>query len=178
MTHCREGFIPLRRDELVDWLCADCALTSEERDLFGRFCRQLAAACHLRFNRRFEELKGAYAPFDPDSDLQSLFRLSAAERQKRLNDLYRDFAWLMDRANFVHLSREDIEPTLREASDWGVHMRVDFSAFEHLAIFARGDALLPRKRRRLRRLYREEETTVPIYRRLVMILKIRPDHDY
>jgi hypothetical protein len=174
----REHFIPLRRDELVEWLSADVTLTAEERDQFRRFCRQLASACHFRFNRRFEELKAAYDPFDPDTDMRPLFRLTAEQRQQRLNSLYRDFAWLMDRANFVHLSRTDIEQGLKETSDWGVHMRVDFGAFEHLAIFARGDVLVPRTRRRLRNLYREEQTQVESYQRLVMILKLRPEHVY
>jgi hypothetical protein len=174
----REHFIPLRRDELVEWLCADDAINPEDRDQFRRFCRQLAAASHFRFTRRFEELNKAYDPFDPDTDMRPLFRLTAEQRLERLNALYRDFAWLMSRANYTHLSREDIEPGLKETSDWGMHMRVDFGAFEHLAIFARGDVMLPRKRRRMRKFYREEQTKAECHQRLVMILKIRPDHAY
>ena len=174
----REKFIPLRRHELVEWLCADEACRPEERDAFRRLCSHLFAVLHVRFHRRFEELKTAYDPFDPDTDMEPLLRLSADEKQKRLNALHKDFAWLMNRANFVHLTREDIEPSLKEASEWGIHVRVDFSAFEHLAIFARGDVLLPRTRRRLRRLYRPEPTKASSYQRLVMILKLRPKHDY
>jgi hypothetical protein len=50
---------------------------------------------------------------------------------------------------------------------------VDFGAFEHIAIFARGDTLQRRTRRRWANLYRLEEADVPIYRRLVLILKLR-----
>ena len=60
----REHFIPLRRDELVEWLCADDTLTPDDKDQFRRFCRQLAAASHFRLTRRFEELNKAYDPFD------------------------------------------------------------------------------------------------------------------
>jgi len=174
----RGRFIPLRRQELVEWLCADETLRPDERDSFRRFCRHLFTVTHVRFNRRFTELKTAYDPFDPDTDMEPLLRLSAEEKLNRLNGLYRDFTWLMNRANFVHLSCEDIEQGLKETSDWGVHVRVDFGAFEHLAIFARGDVLLPRTRRRLRRGYRLEQTKVSSYQRLVMILKLRPDHAY
>ena len=52
-------------------------------------------------------------------------------------------------------------------------MDVDFSAFEHMAIFARGDTVQRRPRRRWSNLYRSEEAEVPIYRRLVLILKLR-----
>jgi hypothetical protein len=174
----REHFIPLRRQELIDWLCADESLLADEQESFRLLCRWLAGSLHFRFNQRFEELKTAYDPFDPDTDMQPLMRLKAEEKQKRLNALYRDFGWLMDRANFVHLTCNDIEAGLKETSAWGVPMRVDFSAFEHLAIFARGDVLLPRTRRRWRNWYRKEETKASSYQRLVMILKLRPNHSY
>src|SRR5207248_3474054 len=47
------------------------------------------------------------------------------------------------------------------------------SAFERIALFARGDAHEKRARRRLRGFYRVEQTTVPVYKRLVIILKMR-----
>jgi hypothetical protein len=174
----RERFIPLRRQELIDWLSADDSLKADECDSFRLLCRWLAASLHFQFNRRFEELKTAYDPFDPDTDMQPLLRLKSDEKQRRLNSLYRDFVWLMDRANFVHLTCDDIEACLKETSAWGVPMRVDFGAFEHLAIFARGDVLLPRTRRRWRNFYRKEETKVASYQRLVMILKLKPGHGY
>ena len=52
-------------------------------------------------------------------------------------------------------------------------MDVDFSAFEHVAIFARGDTFQKRKLCNWRTLYREVELEVPIFRRLVLILKLR-----
>src|SRR5262249_20020125 len=74
---------------------------------------------------------------------------------------------------FRHLSCEELEPCLRGASEWGIAMDVDFGAFERIALFARGDAREKRTRRRLGKLFRLEETTVPVYRRLVIILKMR-----
>jgi hypothetical protein len=99
--------------------------------------------------------------------------VSADQRQRRLNELFCDFGSLMERANFRHLCREDLEPALQGASDWGLNMDVDFSAFERIAIFARGHAVETRRRRRLRHFYREEEVVVPVYRRLVLILKMK-----
>ena len=173
-TIASEPFIPLACCELVDFLCADRALPEDEREPFRRLCEQIAAVYHLQYHRRLAELKQAYLPFDPDSDTTRLLRLSADKRQERLNDLLCDLAWLLERAGFKHLSRSEIEPALEHASDWGIHMDVDFSAFEHVAIFARGDTVQTRNRRRWYRLYKPEEAQVPIYRRLVLILKLRP----
>jgi hypothetical protein len=170
----REHFIPLMKSDLIELLCAEKNLTEPEREQFRQFCRLVTATFHFEYNQRLEQLKAAYAPFDPDADTRPLVQPSAQEKQERLNGLFREFAWLMERANFVHLSREDLEPGLGKASDWGMYMDVDFSVFERFAIFARGDTLQPRTRRRLRNLYRKEETQVPIYQRLVLILKLRP----
>jgi hypothetical protein len=168
-----EHFIPLARSELVDFLCADRALTESESQSFRALCQQIAAVYHREYHGRLAELKESYLPFDPDNDTTRLLPLSAADRQSRLNELLSDFAWLLERAGFHHLSRGEIEPALEHASDWGIRMDVDFSAFEHVAIFARGDTLQRRQRRRWYKLFRLEEVDVPIYRRLVLILKLR-----
>jgi hypothetical protein len=170
----REHFIPLRKQELIDLLCGDATLTPQEAEGFRQFGGLVSAIYHFEFNQKLERLKAAYAPFDPDADTRPLVRLTAEEKRSRLNLLFRDFAWLMERANFKHLCTEDIGPYLNTASDWGIRMDVDFSCFERLAIFARGNVVQKRTRRRLRNLYRVESTTVPVFQRLVLILKLRP----
>jgi hypothetical protein len=171
--HLCDHFIPLARGELTDLLCTDKTIAEAERQQFRRLAEMIGAVYHLEYHRRLVELKTQFAPFDPDTDNVSLLPLTEQQRQERLNDLYCDFAWLLDRANFQHLSPEEIEPALDHASAWGVRMDVDFSAFEHIAIFARGDTLQKRSRRRWYRLFRAQEAEVPIYRRLVLILKLR-----
>jgi hypothetical protein len=165
-------FIPLARSELIDLVCADAALTDEGREQLRALADATALACHLEYHHRLVELKRAYAPFDPDTDAVTVLSIPAAQRQQRLNDLYSDFGWLLERAHFRHLGREDIEPALDSPSDWGIRMDVDFSVFEHLAIFARGHAVQTRKRQRW--LSQPEEVEVPVWRRLVVILRLRP----
>jgi hypothetical protein len=169
----REHFIPIRPSELIDLLCADNTLKPHDRDLFRQFCRLVMATLHFEYNSRLEKLKDAYAPFDPDRDTRAISRLTADERQRRLNDLFCNFGSLLERANFRHLSRDHLEPALHGASDRGIVMDVDFGAFERVALFARGDAREKRACRRFRNFYRLEQTTVPLYKRLVIILKMR-----
>src|SRR5262245_50422409 len=120
----REHFIPLRKGELIDLLCGDKGLPAADQELFRQFCRLVSATYRFQFYQRFEQLKADYAPFDPDRDTRPLARLTADEKQQRLNELLRDFRWLLERGNFVHLAVEDIEPCLRETSDWGVRTHV------------------------------------------------------
>jgi hypothetical protein len=170
----REQFIPLRRSDLIDLLCADKGLSDADQTLFRQFCRLVTATYHFQYNQKLEELKESYAPFDPNSDTQELVRRSAEEEQRRLNDLFSDFGWLLERANFKHLSRNDIEPSLHEPSAWGIPMDVDFGAFERIALFARGDVIQKRTTRQWRHFYRKREHKVAVFQRLVMILKLRP----
>ena len=71
-------------------------------------------------------------------------------------------------------SRNDLEPTHQGPSNFGLRMDVDFSVFERLAIFGRGETLLKRTRRLIRSGGRLREVQVPTYQRLVMIMKLRP----
>jgi hypothetical protein len=164
-------FIPLSRGELIDLLLGDTSLGEEAQAQFRVLCEAVMVACHLDYHVRLLKLKRDYAPFDPDDDTVSVLSIPAEQRQCRLNDLFRDFKWLLERAHFRHLGRDEIEPVLASASHWGIRMDVDFGVFEHLAIFARGDAV--QKRTRKRWLREGEEVEVPVYRRLVLILKLR-----
>src|SRR5262249_32294239 len=74
---------------------------------------------------------------------------------------------------YKHMSRADLEPAIGARSDWGLLVDVDFRIFERLAVFARGEAVERRPVRRLRRLFRQQEVDVPVYQRLVMIMKLR-----
>ncbi len=49
------------------------------------FVNCLARALHFEYLEQFEELKNAYAPFDPDADTLHLNKLSFMERQHHLD---------------------------------------------------------------------------------------------
>src|SRR5438067_4594391 len=167
-----ENYIPLRGSELVDWLCAD-GLPPEACESFRAFCRLLRAVYHHEFNERLEALKVAYSPFDPDADTRPLQLVNAEDRQRLMNTLFTDVVGVLEEAGYKHLSAADLEPTLHNSSAWGLRMDVDFRAFERLAIFVRGSTQEKRSLRVLRKGLRREERDVPIYQRVVMLLKLR-----
>jgi hypothetical protein len=171
----REHYIPIRRADLVDLLCRQPALTAGERDEFRQLCRIVEASFHFEFHRRLEALKNAYAPFDPDADTRPLTELRPEEKQERLEKLFHRFIVLLERANFKRLSRDEIAKALEDASHWGLNFHVDFALYDKLEVFARGDGIQRRSLRRLRNLLRKEDIDVPIYQRLVVILRLHPD---
>ena len=169
----REHYIPLRKSDLVTLLCSDKQLPAAEREPFRQFCRLAGAVFHFEYQQQLEELKDAYAPFDPDSETRPLRPPTSEERQKDLGEVFDRFVSLMERANFKHLTRQEIEAALDGKSAWGLDMDVDFNAFERLEMFVRGDTIVTQSRRSWRRLWRKEEIKAQAYSRLVLILKLR-----
>ncbi|MCS7021032.1 MAG: TMEM143 family protein [Gemmataceae bacterium] len=173
----REHFIPLRIPDLVDLLCSDRGpggnhpLDAEEQASFRRFADAAAACVHAQCHAHLQRLKNAYAPFDPDADTRPLRQLSPQERAHACQHLLAEFCHLMERANYIRLNRSEIEQIMQGASDWGVDMDVEWKCFEILEIFVRGKGIGKRLRRRWYRLFKTETVTVPIFQRVVLVVK-------
>lgn len=170
----RENYIPVRKAELVEALARRPGPSAAEQADFRQLCRLLESLYHHEFRGQLEALKNAYAPFDPDADTRSPADAPPpAAREAQLDELFNEIVWLLGRANFVRLSRSDIGAALGAASDWGLRLSLDFNVFERLEVFARGDVIGRRQRRRWRNLMRREEVDVPIYQRLVIVCRLR-----
>src|SRR5262249_34926734 len=121
-----------------------------------------------------EKLKDVYAPFDPDADTLQLNPLDYSQRQSHLDVLFERFTWLLERANFCRLTKEDFQEALNSVSHDGLALEVDFDFFERLEIFSRGEVLQPQRYRNWKRVYRWEEAQVPTFQRLVLIFRLCP----
>jgi len=169
----REHFIPLRKAELIQSLLADEQLSDQERGQLAQLCSLLEATLHFEYHSRIRQLKDLYAPFDPDSVTKELHSISTHDRERLVPKMFEKLAELLERANYRRLSRQEIEQAASAASDWGIRLRVDFDAFERLEMFARGDTAEQRELRNWRHLYRPHEVTVPLYQRLVLMVRMR-----
>ncbi|MGI9472935.1 MAG: DUF3754 domain-containing protein, partial [Rubripirellula sp.] len=79
---------------------------------------------------------------------------------------------IMDDAGYRRLERSDVEDCVGVASQWGVPLHVDLDLFANLVVYARGDILGTRFRRRLRNFYRREPIEIPVYQRMVVIFQL------
>lgn len=165
----------LSRADLVDLLPKTAGLDAASEHRFRQLAERLASQIHQDFHRQLQALKVAYADFDPDLDDHRLRRLSEAERDQRLDEFFSKMVWLLQRANYIRLDRHDVDEACRLVSKWGINMEVDYDVFERWEIFARGDVVVRRPLRHWRKGWRTEMVEVPIYSRLVIILKLRPD---
>src|SRR5262245_11111011 len=118
----REHFLPIRKTDLIDLLCLDVSaqtankMSAAETDPFRRFCTILAAYFHYEYQQRLDDLKDAYAPFDPDRDTRILAEPTDVQRQQKQDELFAKFEELMQRGNFVHLTNEQIEAATKEVT--------------------------------------------------------------
>jgi hypothetical protein len=173
-----EAFIPVRVADLVDVLChetgpaLDHPLAEADQASFRRFADAVAEHVHHDYLRRLKRLKADYDPFDPDCDLLALSPDPIDSKQK-LDDLFDQFARLLQQANYRRLSREELEETMRGASQWGVDMRVEWEAFDKLDVYVRGLTTGTRVVRNWKTLFRKREVQVPVFSRVVLMLKQR-----
>lgn len=171
----REHFIPLRKVELLEALLAGHPLSADEVGKFRRFCQLAFGLVHRQFQATLEALKDDYAPFDPDADTRAILQPGEDELVGAEHRLFERFGWLLERGNFKRLAEEEIARALADRTAWGLNLAVDFEVFERLELYYRGDAVGKRYRRRLGNRFRSESVDVPIYRRLVVIFRLRDE---
>lgn len=170
----REHYIPLRQTDLVELLCRDRGMNDEMADRFRRAAHLIAAMFHFEFHERLVQLKDTYAPFDPDGTTHCLKELSAEERAGKLDVLFDKFVGLLERANFRRLDKADLEEAAKQASAFGIDMNVDYTLFDRLAGFSRGDSTCVRHRRRWWPPFKKEAVELPTFRRFVLFVKLKP----
>ena len=176
----REHYVPIRVTDLVDYLCTESgplrgqSLDAGEQTKFRQFARSVASYTHAIYLAELRTLKESYAPFDPDAEPKPLKPMDAEHRAIALDNLFTAFIRLMERANYVRLTHKELEAAMDGASDWGVNMDIAWGAFDRVEVFYRGKGFSKRTRRRLRKLWRKEEVTVPTFSRVAVIFKQQP----
>jgi hypothetical protein len=167
-----EHFIPLRKAELADRLIATTDLTEADRAALTQLFLRMSATFHYQFHRRLESIKNLYAPFDPDLETAELAPNPQTLSKLHLHKLFDEFDELAERANFRALTLQDLNTALSQSSHWGLNLEIDMDAFERLEIYARGNIVGKRQRRRLRNWLRVEEVDVPVYQRLIVMFRL------
>ena len=109
--------------------------------------------------------------------------LSPTETSERIRTsamrvVFDELSHMLERANYRRLSPMQIQMAVGSASHWGVRLRVRFSMFQRLEVYARGDIVGKKTIRRLRNYFRIEEVDVPIYQRLVVLFRARNEQKF
>jgi Protein of unknown function (DUF3754) len=170
-----DRFIPVRASDLTHAVC-------EDRERFGEEVRELrsvaAALCDVidQEARGFSHaLADQYARFNPDRDTMLLDKLDEHAREAQYRLLRRRLLYLFDKANFEQMSDVEIEEAVRAANSQGLRVRLREDMVDELTIWVRGQATTSQRFRTWRHPLRGERRKLPVYRRLVVMARLKDD---
>lgn len=170
----REHFIPITLKDLVSNLSTDLDLTTNKNLLFRQFCKIYISLFHAKFFDRMQGLKDNYLPFSPDRVTLTLNQYSTEELKELQKKLIGEIQTIIQKANYVHIRKDELNSTLSETSPYGLEVSVDFEDFDEIQLYYRGLSKRREERRDWRTLYLKPKIIdVPIYRRLFLVLKLK-----
>jgi hypothetical protein len=169
-----EHFIPIRKADLVRMLGNDPALELHEREAFQHFCKLIEATLHHDFHQHLEELKNAYAPFDPDAEPKPRETLTVEQREGHARRLFDRFDELLAKANFRRLAPDELQYSLQTHNELGVEVQANLAIFDRLEIYVRGDVIGKKATRSWKSFGRTQETEICTYQRLALIFRLKP----
>lgn len=170
----RYGFLPVSKKKLVEELEQRFERKLGQGAQGQRFLQLLEVVIHLENRSRLERLKQDYAEFDPDHEIEPCSIGDASQVNERVTRFLVQFDELVERANFIRLSDEEVKAAIAQASHYGLRVTVDFESFEAMHVYARGEAIERRQSRHWRKLYRNTLLDTAVYKRMVVALRMKP----
>ncbi len=132
-------FIPFRKRDLIEMGLHQGPLPVAQAPEVRELARLLAALLHFELHHLLEQLKDAYAPFNPDADTRRLDTLDGTTLEQHQTHFIREMTTLLNAANFEKITAQDLADALKEASLFKIRLTVDFDDFEEVLFFRRGE---------------------------------------
>lgn len=170
-----DRFIPLRGCDLAEAMVEHGAAHGVDRDECRAFIAAVSAVIEQEAGAFQGELDEAYSHFNPDRDTLPLNGDAAARTPAGYRDLNAHLRYLLDKANFEPLDDVAVHRAIQVASSYGIRVQLDPSRVEEFEIFVRGSGRIERRCRSWRAPIHGRPRTLPVYRRLVVIARLKDD---
>ncbi|MFO0959647.1 MAG: DUF3754 domain-containing protein [Isosphaeraceae bacterium] len=170
----KDRSLPISTIDLDRLLLAQPELGPDEQAALGRLQALLSATFHHEFHARHTDLKAHYAPLDPDG-LDDRRLWGGRPGSEADEEFLRHLEAALVHANFQKLEAHHIAQAVAAPNGMGRDFLPDFEIFEHLHVYVRGRCQIRRKLRNPRAFFRHEERTFEAYRRVLILLKFKPD---
>lgn len=170
----RGAFIPYSRTDLISLCIEDGQLADADVQKFRDFCSILSAYYHFQFHAFLERLKDNYAPFNPDADTKPRTEPTTEDLVSMEARVVADFQTILERANYIPLSRNSLQRALKKKSLISLRTSVDFNDFDSMVCYWRGDIY---KIDYIKKLFRKIEKKIDVFERVVLLIKFK-DLDY
>ncbi len=168
-----ETFLPLTKAALLDRLTEQSRWPGYDAVKVRRLYRYLDYWRQQQYNMRLLGLLEAYEPFSPDTDLLETRSYTADEKSALQTRVINGIERILISANFRRLEPSELDKILTAASIYGLDFHVDLDAFEDARVYYRGIADDVHERRSIKKFGRKEEFTVPVFRRLCLVFKLK-----
>lgn len=170
-------FIPLTRQAIIADLCAGIAGETD-----GEAFRTVALRLQRHRGRGYrvlaEEMRRCYLPFSPDRDTVRVLQFSDEERDAMAARLSQMTRHLLERANYAEIKNDALNAFLNQRSPYSLHISVDLGEYDEMQLFARESYTKRHTVRRPETFYLlKAHYDVRVFRRLFMLLKLKPDED-
>ena len=169
-----ESFIPVTRFALIDTLVNEAANNGDRKDLVC-FFQVLGQWRHQESQDRLLRLKERYLPFSPDRDTIRVLDYSSQQLEVMKEELIDEITALLERANYNLIDADELNGLLSTHSAYGLELKVDQLEYDEILVYYRGageETLVQRNREKL---FRKEAYTIPTFRRLFLLLKLKPE---
>jgi Protein of unknown function (DUF3754) len=167
----RDQFIPVRKADLIGTLLAGDELTGPEKDKFRQLCRLLASIFHYEYFEQLERLRDDYYYFNPQ--LETTLRFEPEVLDAAYIDLVAALTKVLKGANFVELSKQEIEEAHHQRPFLRVSVRAPLNEFRDVRFFRRGHHRTRMQMPRWFGLYRKS-IDVEVFDDVVLLVAMKP----
>ncbi len=169
-----ESFIPVSRFALLERLQEQSEITEAEQ--YAQFHHSLALWRHQYYRTSLHRLKELYLPFSPDRDTLRILSYDRETLQGMRHELIQELTCLLTRANYSPLTKADLRDIFSAQSAYGLQLNVELDEFENILLFSRGAGIETSQKRTANSLFLRKETVeIPVFQRLFLLLKLKPE---
>ncbi len=163
-------FIPFRKYDIIN-LCQTYLGEPQARS-FYEFATLLQSVTHFQYHSLLESLKNNYAPFDPNSDTRTLQAITDEQRAKHQSAFAKEFAAVLNAANFETITNQDLQDALNEESLFKIRLAVEFDDFAEVVFYRCGES---QKTETLRSLWglRKKQIQFTNYDRVAIFIRFK-----
>ncbi len=168
-------FIPIRACDIAAALGSDRERLGPAAAALGHVAEAVADVIEqeaLAFERA---LCDRYAAFNPDRDTEPPGPLDALRTPEGYAALHRRLEYLLENANFVRLDNVQIDAAVAQANSHGLRVRLNPDRVRELHTWVRGRGRIERRRRTWRHPWHGEARQYDVFRRLVVVARLRDD---
>ncbi|MGP1347707.1 MAG: DUF3754 domain-containing protein [Phycisphaerales bacterium] len=170
-----ERFIPIALDSLIAALAERAREQGHDAPGLERLCFMLRGIVEQEADALRRALDRMYDPLNPDRDVICQSPRGEGKDPPSRAHLATAIGYVLEKANYRKLEQVDIEEAVRMANTQGVRIRLRDEMVQSLDLWIRGLAVERRKRRTRKAPIRGQWVDIPVYRRLVVIARLRND---